>query len=133
MNRSTVLRAGVLTLGAALFSGYAVHAKGGRHGHGHDKSPGVVFQVSDNGPTKWNLALNNAKNVQSRYGADKVIVEIVAYGTAIHMAGKATANRAIEAKQAGVKVVACQNTMRAMKHTEANMNSSIGYVPSHLV
>ena len=25
----------------------------------------VVFQVSDNDPAKWNLALNNARNVQA--------------------------------------------------------------------
>ena len=28
----------------------------------------VVFQVSDNDPVKWNLALNNAKNVQNDLG-----------------------------------------------------------------
>jgi len=135
MNRSSFLRAGILTLGVVLFSGCAMHAKGERHGRGHEQSPSVVFQVSDNDPAKWNLALNNAKNVQSSYGADKVNVEIVAYGPGIHMlkADSATANRVTEATQAGVKIVACQNTMRATKLTEADMNSSVGYVPSGVV
>ena len=38
----------------------------------------VVFQVSDNDPAKWNLALNNARNVQVDLGQDNGDVEIVA-------------------------------------------------------
>ncbi len=38
----------------------------------------VVFQVSDNDPAKWNLALNNARNVQQDLGKDNVQIEIVA-------------------------------------------------------
>ncbi len=40
----------------------------------------VVFQVSDNDPAKWNLALNNAQNVQRDLGKENVEIEIVAYG-----------------------------------------------------
>ncbi|MEO6146935.1 MAG: hypothetical protein ABIP04_07620, partial [Sulfuriferula sp.] len=40
----------------------------------------VVIQVSDNDPKKWNLALNNAENVQEDIGKNKVDIEIVAYG-----------------------------------------------------
>ena len=40
----------------------------------------VVMQVSDNDPAKWNLALNNARNLQADLGAANVDVEIVAYG-----------------------------------------------------
>jgi intracellular sulfur oxidation DsrE/DsrF family protein len=32
-----------------------------------------------------------------------------------------------------VKIVACQNTMRAKKLTKADMNAKIGYVPSGVV
>ena len=45
----------------------------------------VVIQVSDADPQKWNLALNNAKNIQTDLGADKAEVEIVAYGPGIGM------------------------------------------------
>lgn len=136
MNRTTFLRAGLLAISVTLFSGCgAMHEKGQRHGRGHQMSPSVVLQVSDNDPAKWNLALNNAKNVQSSFGADKVAVEIVAYGPGIGMlkADSPTAARVTEATQAGIKVVACQNTMKAQKLTEADMNSSIGYVPSGVV
>ena len=45
----------------------------------------VVMQVSDADPAKWNLALNNAKNVQADLGAANVDIEIVAYGPGIGM------------------------------------------------
>jgi len=38
----------------------------------------VVIQVSDGDPAKWNLALNNAKNLQADLGAANVDIEIVA-------------------------------------------------------
>jgi uncharacterized protein len=40
----------------------------------------VIFQVSDNDPGKWQLALNNAQNVQADLGKENVQIEIVAYG-----------------------------------------------------
>jgi len=45
----------------------------------------VVIQVSDNDPAKWNLALNNARNVQVDLGMDNVDVEVVAYGPGLAM------------------------------------------------
>ena len=45
----------------------------------------VVMQVSDNDPGKWNLALNNARNLQTDLGAKNVEIEIVAYGPGIGM------------------------------------------------
>ena len=77
----------------------------------------VVMQVSDNDPAKWNLALNNAKNIQTDLGAANVDIEIVAYGPGINMlkADSVVGNRVDEALGAGVKVVACENTMRNQK------------------
>jgi len=45
----------------------------------------IVLQVSDADPAKWNLALNNARNVQEDLGKDNVEVEIVAYGPGLGM------------------------------------------------
>ena len=36
----------------------------------------VIFQVSDNDPGKWNLALNNARNMQQDLGERNVEIEI---------------------------------------------------------
>ncbi|MBU0589854.1 MAG: DsrE family protein [Gammaproteobacteria bacterium] len=95
----------------------------------------VVFQVSNNDAGKWNLALNNAKNVQDSYGADKVEVEIVVYGPGIGMlkAESPTANRVTAATLAGIQIVACENTMAAQKLTKADMNPAVGYVPAGVV
>lgn len=95
----------------------------------------VVFQMSDPDPKKWNLALNNAKNVQQDLGGANVDVEIVAYGPGIGMIklDSVVGNRVNEAMKAGVKVVACENTMHNMKLGKADMLPSIGYVPAGVV
>ena len=128
MNRKSFLQGTVLalavTFGAAATAQTAPAAKSR-----------LVLQVSDADPAKWALALNNAKNVQQELGAGKVDIEIVAYGPGIGMlkAEAPTANRITEATQAGIKVVACENTMTTQKLTKADMHAAIGYAPSGVV
>ena len=100
-----------------------------------DRPYKVVFQVSDADPAKWNLTLNNARNVQKDLGADKVAVEIVAYGPGIGMLkmDSVSGGRISEAAATGVSVVACENTMHAQKLTKADMLGGIGYVPAGVV
>jgi uncharacterized protein len=96
----------------------------------------AVFQVSDNDPAKWNLALNNAKNVQDDLGgSDAVDLEIVVYGPGIGMlkADSPVAGRVAVALKSGVRVVACENTMKAQKLVYADMLPAIGYVPAGVV
>ncbi len=95
----------------------------------------VVFQVSAGDPKIWNLTLNNAKNVQQELGAKNIEVEIVAYGPGIGMLkfDSAVANRIDEAVADGVKVVACENTMKAQKLTRDDMLSSTGFVPAGVI
>jgi intracellular sulfur oxidation DsrE/DsrF family protein len=95
----------------------------------------VVFQVSDGDPKKWNLALNNVKNVQDALGKDKVDVELVVYGPGIDMLKleSAAGNRVDDAIADGVRVVACENTMAAQNLTKADMLKSIGYVPAGVI
>ena len=95
----------------------------------------VIFQVSDADPAKWNLALNNVRNIQADLGAGNVDIEVVAYGPGIGMlqANSAVASRVDEALTAGVKVVACENTMRNMKLAKHDMLGKIGYVRSGVV
>lgn len=77
----------------------------------------VVFQVSDADPAKWNLALNNARNVQVDLGMDNVDVEIVAYGPGLPMlkTDSSVAQRIASASAQGVSVLACENTMKNTK------------------
>lgn len=95
----------------------------------------VVFQVSDGDAAKWGLTLNNVHNVQQELGADKVDIEIVAYGPGIGMlkADAVAANRVAEAVQSGIRIVACENTMKGQKLSKADMNQAVGYVPAGVV
>lgn len=96
-------------------------------------TPKLVIQVSESDTASWNLALNNAKNVQKDLKG--AVIEIVAYGPGIGMlkADSVVANRISEMAESGVKVVACGNTMRAQKLTKEDMNDSIGYVQAGVV
>jgi intracellular sulfur oxidation DsrE/DsrF family protein len=95
----------------------------------------VVIQVSDADAGKWNLALNNARNLQADLGAANVDVEIVAYGPGIGMLkiDSAVGGRVDEATAAGVKIVACEVTMKGQKLARADMLNGIGYVPAGVV
>jgi intracellular sulfur oxidation DsrE/DsrF family protein len=95
----------------------------------------LVIQVSDAEPAKWNLAINNARNVQDELGAKNVEIEIVAYGPGLGMLKKdaPTSGRLDEASLAGIKLVACENTMRNQKLTKADIHASASYANSGVV
>jgi len=90
----------------------------------------VVFQVSDNDPAKWGLALNNARNVQQDLGKDNVQIEIVAYGPGLGMlkAESKVADRLAEALDNNVGLLACENTMTNTKVSRDDMYGGIAYV-----
>jgi uncharacterized protein len=102
--------------------------------HAADKK-GVVIQMSDNDPAKWNLALNNAKNVQQELGKDNVNIEIVAYGPGINMLkfDSEAANRVTAAEKEGIAFRACGNTMKAMKLSDKDINPSAKVVPAGVI
>jgi intracellular sulfur oxidation DsrE/DsrF family protein len=129
---ATIKAAGCTLFAAALAAGCAHMASPSTTAAAGNR---VVMQVSDAEPAKWNLALNNARNIQSDLGASKVEIEIVAYGPGIGMLknGSAVQSRIDEATLSGVKVVACENTMHAQKLTRTDMISGIGYVPAGVV
>lgn len=95
----------------------------------------AVFQVSDADPQKWNLTLNNVNNVIQDLGAKNVDLEIVAYGPGIAMlkSDSSVGKRIAEALKSGVKVVACENTMKGQQLVSADMLPEIGYVPAGVV
>ena len=95
----------------------------------------VVIQVSDDDPQKWNLALNNARNIQEDLGKDKVQIEIVAYGPGIKMLefDSEVGDLLATAADNGVLIAACGNTMKAQKLTPADMHPSANIVPAGVV
>jgi intracellular sulfur oxidation DsrE/DsrF family protein len=132
MNRRHFLSAACVAGTAALFSSFTAGTAIAQTASTKNR---IVVQVSDADPAKWNLALNNARNLQADLGAANMEIEIVAYGPGIGMlkADSAVGNRIGEALASGVKVVACENTMRGQKLERADMLSAIGYVPAGVV
>jgi uncharacterized protein len=117
------LFATLLLAAAAVLAPVASHADGAKRQH-------VVFQVSDNDPAKWNLALNNAQNVQADLGKANVDIEIVAYGPGLGMlkGDSKVAPRLAQALDNSIGLMACENTMHKTKTTKADMYSGISYV-----
>ncbi|MFN3884181.1 MAG: DsrE family protein [Rhodocyclaceae bacterium] len=96
---------------------------------------GVVVQVSDDSVATWNQALNVVKNIQAEYGKDKVDVELVVFGNGVGLLkfDSQLANRVDETLASGVKVLMCQNTMKARKLTADDMHAGIGFVKAGVV
>ena len=130
MNGSKLYRGLVVAMAIGLFA----HAAAAQTEQVAARSK-VVIQVSDAETAKWNLALNNAHNVQSELGAANVDIEIVAYGPGIGMLklDSPVANGVGEATAAGMKIVACENTMRGQHLSHSDMLSGIGYVSAGVV
>jgi len=95
----------------------------------------VVFHVTNKDPLMWNQALNNAANYQQAMGKDKVFIEIVVNGPGIKMlvADAEVEPRVTAALTNGVKIVACEQTMKGAKLTKNDMIPGIDYVPGGIV
>ncbi len=132
MNRRLYIQAGVLTASAALLTAAGAQTTTQATGMAGQKRYKMVIQVSDKDPATWNLALNNAKNLQDDVGAANVAIEIVVYGPGIGMVKLESTNgaRVAEAIKADVKVVVCENTMRAQKLTKDDLLAAMSYVPA---
>jgi len=120
--------AGILLAAAVAFAPAVSHAQKGERYK-------VVFQVSDNDPAKWNLALNNANNVLQDLGKDNVEIEIVAYGPGLNMlkGDSKVSARLAQALDQSIGLLACENTMHNTKTTKADMYNGIGYVKAGVV
>ena len=75
----------------------------------------VVLQISDPNPFKQTLVLNVANNIIKHYGADKVDVEIVAFGPGLRLLLEDNSNsgRIQGLADNGVRFAACNNTIKA--------------------
>jgi hypothetical protein len=119
---------------AALFGSAAIGADDGAAKAQAPKHK-LVMQMSDADPMRWNLALNNAQNVQEKLGRENVDIEIVAYGPGLGMLklDSQASQRIDEALKRGVRLVACEVTMKNQKVGKADMLPNVGYVASGVV
>jgi len=126
--KPVVMLAALLVAATAAFSPQSVAQQAsGRHK--------LVLQVSDGDAAKWNLALNNAENVQQALGKDKVDVEIVAYGPGLDMltAESKVAARLNGAMDNNVALLACGTTMKKAKLTAADLAGGVKVVPAGVI
>jgi intracellular sulfur oxidation DsrE/DsrF family protein len=95
----------------------------------------LVFQVSENDPKQWNFALNMAFLFQKNIGKDKAEVEIVAIGPGLNMlkSGSKVTDRIAQAMDRSIDVVACGETMKAMKVTRGDLIGGVRVVPGGLI
>jgi uncharacterized protein len=123
-----------LSLGL-LSATFLIASRAQSTGASSQKSHKIAIQMSDNDPAKWNLAFNNAKNIQDELGAANVEIEIVAFGPGIYMlkADSVAKARLADAAKDGIKVLACENTMRNLKVSKDEIATSVGYVPAGVV
>ncbi|HZS66992.1 MAG TPA: hypothetical protein VFA72_07765 [Burkholderiales bacterium] len=121
MNRRSLLT--LLGLGAAAAPALAQQKKSAAKHR-------VIFQVSDNDPARWQLALSNARNVQTDLGKENVQIEIVAYGPGIEMmkAESKVAGGLAGALDTSIGLIACENTMQNNKVSRDEMYAGIGFV-----
>jgi uncharacterized protein len=76
----------------------------------------VALQISDGSGAKQQLVLNVARNLIKFYGADKVDVEVVAFGPGLRLLFKdnALGDQIQSLAAEGVRFSACDNTITAM-------------------
>ena len=89
----------------------------------------IVIQVSENDPTRMNLAITNTSNA-IKYYTDKgesIEVEVVAYGPGLNMLREDTSPvkdriKALKASNVGgdIRFSACHNTQMAMEKREGH-------------
>jgi intracellular sulfur oxidation DsrE/DsrF family protein len=95
----------------------------------------AIFAVSDDDAKKWNLTLGNIGNALEGLGADAADIELVVYGPGIAMLKKDSpvADKLAAAQKKGVRIVACQNSMRGYHLEQADLAPGVGSVPSGVV
>jgi intracellular sulfur oxidation DsrE/DsrF family protein len=87
----------------------------------------VVFQVNEDDSRKWNTVLANLNNVQEELGQVDISVVVIGPGLGMIKADALTANGVQDAMAAGVRFVACGNSMQSMKLTKDDMIDGIAH------
>ena len=95
----------------------------------------AIFAVSDSDPQKWSLTLGNIANAIEGLGADSADIELVVYGPGIAMLKKDSpvADKIAAALRSGVRIAACQNSMRGFHLEASDLAPGVGSVPSGVV
>jgi intracellular sulfur oxidation DsrE/DsrF family protein len=93
----------------------------------------AVFQVNEDDSRKWNTVLANINNVQEELGQVEIAVVVIGPGLGMLKADALTANKVQDAMSAGVRFVACGNSMQALHLTKDDMIDGIAYAKAGYV
>ena len=93
----------------------------------------IVFQVNEDDSRKWNTILANVSNVQEELGRVDITVVVIGPGLGMIKADALTANRVQDAMAAGVRFVACGNSMQAQHLTRDDMIDGLAYAKAGYV
>lgn len=93
----------------------------------------MVFQVNEDDSRKWNTILANLNNVQEELGKAEISVVVIGPGLGMLKADALTANGVQDAMAAGVRFVACGNSMQSMKLTKDDMIDGIAHAKAGYV
>jgi len=93
----------------------------------------LVFQVNEDDSRKWNAILANINNVQEELGQVEVTVVVIGPGLGMIKADALTANKVLDAMSAGVRFVACGNSMQAQHLSKDDMIDGIAYAKAGYV
>jgi intracellular sulfur oxidation DsrE/DsrF family protein len=93
----------------------------------------MVFQVNEDDSRKWHTVLANLNNVQEDLGKVDISVVVIGPGLGMLKAEALTANGVQDAMAAGVRFVACGNSMQSMKLTKDDMIDGIDYAKAGYV
>ncbi|VFM96767.1 MAG: hypothetical protein BECKG1743D_GA0114223_103215 [Candidatus Kentron sp. G] len=103
-------------------------------GYAEETEYRLLLQVSEDSGPRLSLALNNARNAQAAFGAENIAIEIVVFGPGVNtltrFAPDHLADKVKKAGASGVRIVACENSLRAFELSAEELLPEVGYVAS---
>ena len=93
----------------------------------------IVFQINEDDSRKWYTILANLNNVLEELGKVDISVVVIGPGLGMLKADALTANAVQDAMAAGVRFVACGNSMQSMKLGKDDMIDGIAYAKAGYV
>ena len=128
MNRTSVAVLGLLALLASAPAAAQTAGAGAKAGGKQASQNRMVFQINEDDSRKWHTVLANLNNVQEELGGKgEISVVVIGPGLGGLKLDALTANGVLDAMAAGVRFVACGNSMQSMKLTKDDMIEGIDY------
>jgi intracellular sulfur oxidation DsrE/DsrF family protein len=128
MNRTSVAVLGLLALLASAPAAAQTAGAGAKAGGKQASQNRMVFQINEDDSRKWHTVLANLNNVQEELGGKgEISVVVIGPGLGMLKLDALTANGVLDAMAAGVRFVACGNSMQSMKLTKDDMIEGIDY------